>query len=110
MIELVGNSLDVLGIAIIVAGTLSALSVYVVRFLQRGDRAFAYQRGRQSLGRAILLGLEVFIAGDIIRTVAISPTFENVGVLALIVLVRTFLSTTLQVEIEGRWPWQEPAS
>ena len=56
--------------------------------------------------RAILLGLEFLVAGDIIRTVAISPTFASVGVLAIIVLIRTFLSATLTVEIEGRWPWQ----
>jgi hypothetical protein len=54
----------------------------------------------------ILLGLEFLIAGDIIGTVAISPTFQSVGVLALIVLVRTFLSFSLEVELEGRWPWQ----
>lgn len=58
------------------------------------------------LGRAILLGLEFLVAGDIIRTVAISPTISSVGVLAVIVLIRTVLSATLTVEIEGRWPWQ----
>lgn len=108
-VRLVGSSLDVLAIAVIVGGTLAALLNYAFQLLFRrgGDRLMAYQQGRQRLGRAILLGLEIFIAGDIIRTVAISPTFENVGVLGLIVLVRTFLSATLQVEIEGRWPWQE---
>ena len=58
------------------------------------------------LGRAILLGLEFLVAGDIIRTVAISPTVSSVGVLAVIVLIRTVLSATLTVEVEGRWPWQ----
>jgi uncharacterized membrane protein len=68
-----------------------------------GDEVFRAYRRR--LGRAILLGLEVLVAADIIRTVAISPTFENVAVLGLIVLIRTFLSFSLEVEIDGRWPW-----
>lgn len=105
-VQWVGRGLDVLGIAIIVGGTVTAMIVYAIRFFRDSDRLDAYEQGRRSLGRAILFGLEVFIAGDIIRTVAISPTFQNVGVLGLIVLVRTFLSTTLEVEIEGRWPWQ----
>jgi uncharacterized membrane protein len=62
--------------------------------------------GRQSLGRVILLGLELLVAADIIRTVATSPTFTSVGVLGLIVVIRTFLSYSLEVEINGRWPWQ----
>jgi uncharacterized membrane protein len=61
---------------------------------------------RQDLGRAILLGLEFLIAGDIIRTVVVAPTLENVMILALIVVIRTFLSMALQLEVEGRWPWQ----
>ena len=63
-------------------------------------------RFRQGLGRAILLGLEFLVAGDIIRTVGVSPTFTSVGVLAIIVLIRTFLSFELELEIDGRWPWQ----
>jgi hypothetical protein len=66
----------------------------------------AYVRYRRALGRAILLGLEFLVAGDIIRTVAISPTFTSLGILAIIVAIRTFLSTELELEIEGRWPWQ----
>ena len=58
-------------------------------------------------GRAILLGLELLVAADIIGTVAITPSFESLGILALIVLIRTFLSFSLEVEIEGRWPWQK---
>ncbi len=61
---------------------------------------------RQNLGRAILLGLEFLIAGDIIRTVVVAPTLDNVLILGLIVIIRTFLSVALQLEIEGRWPWQ----
>ena len=66
----------------------------------------AYRPYRQDLGRAILLGLEFIVAGDIIKTVAVSPTLETVTVLAVIVLIRTFLSIALEVELEGRFPWQ----
>jgi uncharacterized membrane protein len=62
------------------------------------------------LARAIVLGLEILVAADIIRTVALEPTLENAAVLGIIVLVRTLLSFTLSVEIEGRWPWQQPAT
>ncbi|MBE0428299.1 MAG: DUF1622 domain-containing protein [Thermoleophilia bacterium] len=105
-VELVGKSLDILGVAVIVLGTAAGLITFSARFFNREQRPVAFQRGRQSMARAILLGLEVLIAADIIRTVAISPTFQNVGVLAAIVLVRTFLSFTLEVEVDGRWPWR----
>ncbi len=65
-----------------------------------------YRRLRQDIGRGILLGLEFLVAADIIRTVAVTPTMEGVKVLGLIVVIRTFLSMALQVELEGRWPWQ----
>src|SRR3569832_1422274 len=68
-------------------------------------RETAYREYRQHLGRAILLGLEFLVAGDIINTVAVDPTFRSVGVLAGIVVIRTFLSFSLEVEIDGRWPW-----
>jgi len=66
-----------------------------------------YTRFRRVLGRAILLGLELLVAADIIKTVAVTPTLESVGVLAIIVLIRTFLSWSLELEISGRWPWQK---
>ena len=104
-VEDVGAAVDVAGVAVIVGGALYATAVLVHRLLtQRGEAV--YRLYRQSLGRAILLGLEFLVAGDIIRTVAVSPTFTSVGVLAVIVLVRTFLSFSLEVELEGRWPWQ----
>lgn len=74
---------------------------------QTADTAFRIFR--QNIGRAILLGLEFLVAGDIIRTVVVSPTMDNVEVLGLIVLIRTFLSMSLQLELEGRWPWQRRA-
>ena len=70
------------------------------------DAALRYQRYREDLGRAILVGLEVLVAADIVRSVALDPTLAGVGVLALLVVVRTFLSWSLSVELEGEWPWQ----
>jgi len=78
----------------------------VVALIRTGPSDGVYHRYRRSLGRFILLGLELLVAADIIRTVAIAPTFETVGILGLIVLIRTFLSFTLELEITGRWPWQ----
>lgn len=66
----------------------------------------ASQRQRRRLGRALLLGLEFLVAADVIRSVAIAPTLNSVAVLALLVVVRTFLNWTLELELEGRWPWQ----
>ncbi|MFL6051463.1 MAG: DUF1622 domain-containing protein [Actinoallomurus sp.] len=107
-VEDVGAVVDVAGVAVIVCGALIATGVFARRLLnRRSDFPAAYRLYRQSLGRAILLGLEFLVAGDIIRTVAVSPTYTSVGVLALIVLVRTFLSFSLEVELEGRWPWQK---
>jgi uncharacterized membrane protein len=104
--QLAGKTVDGAGIAIIVVGVLVATA----RFLDQWRRAVpvdgAYRHYRKGLGMAILLGLEFLVAGDIIRTVAVQPTFTSVGVLALIVLIRTFLSLEIGMEVEGRWPWQ----
>ena len=74
--------------------------------LSRG-KSDVYRRFRQQLSRAILLGLELLVAGDIVRTVAASPSLTSVAILAAIVLIRTFLSFSLEVETTGRWPWQQ---
>jgi uncharacterized membrane protein len=103
--ETIGGLLDLAGVITIAAGAVLAV-VFVTPALSRGDRAGAYATFRVGLARAILLGLEILVAADIIRTVAVEPTLENVTVLGIIVLVRTILSFTLTVEIEGRWPWQ----
>jgi uncharacterized membrane protein len=105
VVTAVGKGVDVAGILIIVVGVVAA-SVVFVRRTNRGRSPEAYSLYRRSLGRAILVGLEFLVAGDIIRTVAISPTFRSVGVLGGIVVIRTFLSVALQVETEARWPWQ----
>lgn len=103
LMELIGRSVDAVGVFIIVVGAVVATGRFVVG--RRANFANSYRSYRQGLGRAILLGLEFLIAGDIIRTVVVAPTLENVTILALIVLVRTFLSVALQLEVEGRWPW-----
>ena len=104
IVEDVGKGVDVAGITIILIGVLAS-SLQFLRRLRNGVGA-AYGLYRVGLGRAILLGLEFLIAGDIIRTVATSPTFQSVGVLGSIVLIRTFLSLALNLEVEGRLPWQ----
>ena len=105
VIETVGKAVDGTGVAVVVAGILWATIKGVRRPAASGDED-GYRRYRQDIGRAILLGLEFLVAGDIIRTVAVSPSFTSVGVLAVIVVVRTFLSFTLELELVGRWPWQ----
>ncbi len=102
----VGTAVDVAGVAAIVVGALLVTGLFGYRLIRHEPFVATYRLYRQGLGRAILIGLELLVAGDIIRTVAISPTFANVGVLAVIVLVRTFLSFSLEVELEGSWPWQ----
>ena len=105
-VEGVGKIIDVAGVAVIVGGVLIASAIHVPRALARDRAADWYRPYRQAIGRAILLGLEFLVAADIIRTVAVSPTFQSVGVLAIIVLIRTFLSIVLELEINGRWPWE----
>lgn len=104
--ELVGKVVDVAGVAIVVLGVSYASVVGVARLTRRLTNV--YESYRRLLGRSILLGLEFLVAADIIRTVAVTPTFRSVGVLALVVVIRTFLSFSLELEITGRWPWQKP--
>jgi len=104
VVEEIGKGVDVAGITIILVGVLASTAQFLRRL--RKDVGAAYGLYRVGLGRAILLGLEFLIAGDIIRTVATSPTFQSVGILASIVLIRTFLSLALNLEVEGRLPWQ----
>ena len=101
----IGMVVDGLGVMVIVAGIAIASTRFIFR--RQSSHRLTYQYFRQDIARAILLGLEFLIAGDIIRTVAVDPTLENVAVLGLIVLVRTVLSIALHLEVEGRWPWQD---
>lgn len=103
--------IEVLGAGIIVAGVVQLVIArgtlrYVFQKHQPGD----YENYKHQLGKTLLLGLELLVAGDVVRTVALEPTLNNVAVLGLLVVIRTFLSWSLFVEIEGRWPWQSKAS
>lgn len=106
VVDVIGRTVEGLGIAVIVVGVVASLARYGRGILQPASATAGYGQARQSIGRSILLGLELLVAGDIIRTVVVDPTFESVGVLAIIVALRTFLSFTLEVEITSRWPWQ----
>lgn len=79
---------------------------YFFRNLRRQEFRITYRDLREHIGRGILIGLELLVAADIIGTVAVDPTFENLGVLGLVVLIRTFLSFAIEAEIHGRWPWE----
>lgn len=105
-IELMGEWGDALGVAVIVVGVVWGLIRFPLN-LSRHGAEFAYKMVRNQITRTLLLGLEVLVAADIIRTVAVSPTLLSVSVLAAIVLIRTFLSWSLILEMEGRWPWQK---
>jgi uncharacterized membrane protein len=107
IMEVVGTSVDGVGVFIVAAGMVAATVRLVLRLRDRALGAGNYYSlYRQDVGRAILLGLEFLIAGDIIRTVVVAPTLQNVVVLGMIVLIRTFLSLSLQLEIEGKLPWR----
>jgi uncharacterized membrane protein len=106
-VELATEVFEAAGALALVVGTIIAAVPFVVALLGGATLTTALVPLRQNIGRAILLSLELLVAADILRSVAISPTFESVGVLGLLVLVRTFLSWSLQVEIEGAWPWQQ---
>ena len=110
-IEAAGRVMDFAGVAVMVIGALVSIPMALRGFQPRrlppeSEPVSVYRSYRQLLGRSILLGLELLVAADIIRSVAVTPTFEGVGVLAIIVLIRTFLSFSLELEITGRWPWQ----
>lgn len=94
------------GVAVLLLGALVAAGAFVKRVMGHVTFHQAYHGLRADLGRAILLGLELLVIADIIGTVAIKPTFQNLGVLAAIVAIRTLLSFTLELEVSGRWPWQ----
>jgi uncharacterized membrane protein len=107
--EYAGVAVEIAGILVILLGLLFATGSAGIRLAREG-RIGAYHDYRYLVGRSILLGLEFLVAGDIIRTVAVEPTLQSVAVLGVIVLIRTFLSITLEVELEGRWPWQQKRS
>lgn len=106
--ELVSGAVRVVeatGALIMIAGGFWVLVVYVLQVVRPRTRTDAYPRLRQNLGRVILLGLEVLIVADIVRTIIVDPTLDSVAVLGMIVVIRIVLSFSLEVEIEGTWPW-----
>jgi uncharacterized membrane protein len=110
-IEWAAIGIEILGALVIFVGVMRvALTRGTVRFLLKQGQPGDYESYKHEMGRSLLLGLEFLVAADVIRTVALEPTLGNVSVLGLLVLVRTFLSWTLTVEIEGRWPWQPQKS
>ena len=104
-INYIATIVEAIGVLTIFVGTIIALIKFVLR--QKKDTSSRYIRLRQSVGKSILLGLEILIAADIMATVVTEPSLRSVSILGLIVLIRTFLSLSLQVELEERFPWQK---
>jgi len=109
IIEQLAKLLEMGGVAIILGGVLLATIWFVRAGLSSRDWRLSYEQYRANLGRGILLGLELLVGADIIGTITAPLTFESVGLLAVIVMIRTFLSFSLETEIEGCWPWQRAA-
>lgn len=112
--ELAISGFEVVGIVVLVVGSIIAGVTYIrswllQRALPHGER-MAYTELRQNLGRAILLGLELLVTADIIKSITIQATLQSVASLGLLVVIRTFLSWSLEVEIEGQWPWKRASS
>ncbi len=104
--EIVADVVDALGVAILGIGILVATIMFLPSLFKPAQLVDAIGAFKVRIGRAMLLALEVLIAADIVKTVALEPTLENMATLGLLVIVRTFLSWALSLEIEGHWPWQ----
>ena len=103
-IELMASGIEAVAVVIIVGGIVYAFLRYC--FWRGAGPVGRYKRFKDRVGNSLLLGLEFLVAADIIRTVALNPTLHNVGTLGVLIVIRTFLSWALLLEIEGRWPWQ----
>jgi uncharacterized membrane protein len=111
VIEWAALGIEIMGATVIVAGIIRVVVTRgTIRYLYQLEKPEAYENYKVEMGRSLLLGLEFLVAGDVVRTVALDPTLTNVAVLGLLVLVRTFLSWSLVVEMERRWPWQDRIS
>ena len=110
LIELLAKLLEIGGVAIILIGVLLATIWFVSDGRRSRDWRAGYARYRANLGRGILLGLELLVGADIIGTITAPLSFSSVGLLGIIVVIRTFLSFSLETEIEGCWPWQRKAA
>jgi uncharacterized membrane protein len=105
--DAIGKILDVFGVLIIMGGVIISTGYFLANIFEIKDKDLVYKSYRKNLGRSILLGLELMVAGDIIRSVTGQPNLVSVAVLAIIVLIRSFLGITFEMEIEGKWPWQQ---
>jgi uncharacterized membrane protein len=108
--EHVAQTFEVIGAAVLLVGLAVSVALGVRSFRRDGDGGRAYRVLRQSFGGVILLGLEILVAADLVRTVAVTPTLRSVTVLGVIVLIRTVLSFSLETEIEGVAPWRRAAT
>jgi uncharacterized membrane protein len=107
VIEWLALGIELLAVAVIVSAVIIlAVSRGAVRYLFHLGEPGAYENYKHMLAKALLLGIELLVAADIVRTVALDPTLNNVAILGLLVVVRTFLSWSMTVELEGSWPWQ----
>ncbi len=106
LISNIGYAIEGVGVLVIMVGGVVSVFGFLSSFWKQPE-GMAFRTFRRQLGRSIILGLEFLIAGDIIRTVVVADTLINVAILGLIILIRSFLSVTLHLEVEGRWPWQQ---
>ncbi|MDP7701452.1 DUF1622 domain-containing protein [Mycobacterium sp. TY815] len=108
IVDHVGSAIDVAGVSVIVIGCVIACALFLKRFPRSPDQA--YRDLRNNLGRSILIGLEFLVAGDIVKTIVVTPNAQHVAALAGVVAIRTFLSLSLTVEMTGKWPWRDSDS
>ncbi|MFK5857589.1 MAG: DUF1622 domain-containing protein [Bacteroidota bacterium] len=104
-VDYISNIVEGIGVATIFFGAVYSLTMFFIAVIKK--KSNTYVKLRQSLGKSILLGLEILIAADIMATIVTEPTMRSVTILGIIVLIRTFLSLSLQVEMDGRFPWQK---
>jgi uncharacterized membrane protein len=107
LMDQISRGFELIGVGVLVLGFLIAVVRSGMQYLRTQDASSSYRTVRSFFGRSILLGLEILVAADLIRTVAVDPTMENVAVLGLIVIIRTVLSFSLEIEIDGRLPWRK---
>ncbi len=103
-------AMEAMAVLVIVVGLVIGLVRFGRDAASRAHRSETYHRFKSWMGRTLLLGLEILVAADVVNTVALEPTLNNVLALGLLVVIRTFLGWSLVLEIEGRWPWQQPAA
>jgi uncharacterized membrane protein len=105
-LQVIAVGIEVVGVAIIILGAICTTVIFLRGIIKAGFLDEGFRRFRRDFGKAILLGLEFLVASDIVGTVAVGPTLQDLSVLGLLVVIRTFLSFALEVEITGRWPWK----